>query len=176
MPSSTFAEMTQPQEGARKIKTGTGRAKIQPVTRTFFRPHRSPILPANRFAIAFTTPKLARNERIAARDAIPNSRSAKRGRMTRSMPTVAPTNAFTATRRMNCSQFARSPRRTGPERTGTVPELRDCTAIRSRFQLREVALGKRALFVQLDDFREIRRRGRDALEDRAHKLLFVVEP
>src|SRR5438309_7596269 len=152
MPSSMFAKTTQPQEGEKRIRIGTGRANTQPVTRLYLRPHCSPTRPANRFAIALMSPKLTMKERMAARDASPNSRSASNGRITRSIPTVAPTKAFTATRSVNCSQLAPRPKRTEPELAGTsAPALGDGTAIRSRLQIRGIALGQHARFVQLDD-------------------------
>src|SRR6266571_34440 len=52
------------------------------------------------------------NDRIAARAARWNSRSATAGRMLRSRPTIAPTKALTTTRRVNCARFGPNPSRT----------------------------------------------------------------
>lgn len=49
------------------------------------------------------------NERTLAFAALWNSLSAIAGKMVLSIPTMAPTKAFTTTRRENGAQFARSP-------------------------------------------------------------------
>src|SRR5439155_1563739 len=66
-PRSTFAKTTQPQDGARMISTGTGKAAPQPTSSTVRRPNRSASPPATKLLAALTRPKLIRNERIAAR-------------------------------------------------------------------------------------------------------------
>src|SRR5690348_14173513 len=49
------------------------------------------------------------NESTAVRATKWNSVSAIVGRMLRSIPTIAPTNALTTTSRVNCAAFARNP-------------------------------------------------------------------
>jgi hypothetical protein len=46
MPSSALATMTHPQDGAQISISGTGKAIIQPATRTGLRPKRSDKVPA----------------------------------------------------------------------------------------------------------------------------------
>src|SRR4026209_2286418 len=60
------------------------------------------------------------NESTAVLAASWKSCSAIGGRIVRSMPTIAPTNAFTTTRSVNCARFARMPRRTA---TGLMVKL-----------------------------------------------------
>ncbi len=91
------------------MRSGTGIPTIQPATRTDLRPCRSPRWPASRLDSALASPKEAIKERIAARDAIPNSVSAMSGSTARSSPTIAPTKAFTRTSSENCRQFSLSP-------------------------------------------------------------------
>src|SRR5579863_460359 len=175
MPRSTFASTTQPQDGASRMIAGTGSAKSQPATRIFLRPHRSEIRPANRLAIALTIPKLTMKERIAAREASANSRSASSGRSTRSTPTIAPTKAFTPTRSANCSKLARRPRRT--EAACVVgPPLGDGTAIGPRFERGRLVFRQRARLVQLHDAEVIRRRRRYAFKNGREEIIFAPQP
>ena len=51
------------------------------------------------------------NDSTAERAARWNSCSAMAGRMLRSMPIIAPTNALTTTSKENCAKFSRKPRR-----------------------------------------------------------------
>src|SRR5262249_25225196 len=51
------------------------------------------------------------NESAAKRAARRNSRSARSGRILRSMPTIPPTKALTITSRANCATFSRRPSR-----------------------------------------------------------------
>src|SRR5678815_3034723 len=105
--------MIHDHDGAQITRSGTGTPNSQPATSTCFRPKRSPRRPARRFVSAFTTPNVAMNESAALRDTIPKSRSAMSGRTVRSSPTIAPTNALTATNSQNCRQLARRPRAIG---------------------------------------------------------------
>src|SRR5579871_457700 len=178
IPRRIFARTTQPHDGAKKINAGSGSAKSQPATSTFFRPQRSPIRPAKRLAIALTRPKLAIKERIAARDARPNSRSASKGKITRSIPTVAPTKALMRTKRENCSQLARRPRRIRPVRTGTRSRLPlgDCTTVGPSLQLGEIDRWRAASFVQIDDLQVVRRRGGQSRQQARDESIFGSEP
>ena len=54
------------------------------------------------------------NESTAVLATSKNSSSAMAGRMLRSMPTIAPTNAFTIMSSINCVRFSRSPSATRP--------------------------------------------------------------
>jgi hypothetical protein len=66
---------------------------------------------------ALETPNTTMNDSTAARAASWKSCSATAGRIARSMPTIAPTNAFTTTSRANWPRLARRPRLTS-ERSG----------------------------------------------------------
>src|SRR4030067_978472 len=110
IPRRKLATVIHPQDGAHiKIK-GTGRPTIQPPTRSAFRPIRSENLPAARLVNALTNPNPTMNERMTLLETRPNSRSAIRGRMARSRPTIPPTKAVTRTRSENWARFSRRPR------------------------------------------------------------------
>src|SRR5262245_14448676 len=59
------------------------------------------------------------NDSTAARAASWNSASATAGRIARSIPTIAPTNAFTTTSRENWPRLARRPRFTSERNDGS---------------------------------------------------------
>src|SRR2546428_10676906 len=136
------------------MSRGTGNPISQPATRMAFRPKRSLKRPAKRLARAFTMPKLAIKDRIAALDATPNWLSARIGSTTRSMPTMAPTKALMRTSKENWCKFSLIPRRT----IRSKEEALDGTAVRSGFQVSKILLGENARFVQPHNFGVIRRR------------------
>ena len=72
---------------------------------------RSDTRAATRLMTAFVTPKLTMNEVMAVFEVSPNSCSPRSGNTVRSKPTMAPTKAFSTTRRVNCGRFSRSPSR-----------------------------------------------------------------
>src|SRR4051794_36359198 len=112
MPNRTFAATTQVQLGARPISNGTGRAQVQPSSSSLRRPTRSARAPAARLVKALARPKATMNDSTAALEVSPKSRSPMSGRVERSSPTIAPTNALTATSSENCARFSRRPSRT----------------------------------------------------------------
>src|ERR1700681_1766005 len=114
MPSSTFASTIHPHAGAYISKNGTGMAKSQPATSSGLRPVLSAVRPAYRFASAFVKPNVTMNESTAVSDASPNTRCPTSGNTSRSIPTIDPTNALTATSSQNCVAFAARPKRTRP--------------------------------------------------------------
>src|SRR5579885_1789794 len=170
-----LASTTQPQEGASRMIAGTGSAKRQPETRKHIRPKCSENRPAKREAMALTRPKVTMKERMAARDASPKSRSATSGSNTRSMPTEAPTKAFTRIRSANCSQLARRPRRIALA-PGCTVWLGNRTAICSRFEFCDVAFRHRPCLVQLHNAKEIQRSGRDTIENGSQKIVLAAKP
>src|SRR5260221_9920133 len=62
-PNNTLAKTTQPQEGAKMMRRGTGNAADQPSSRTPRRPRRSASRPAMKLPAALTRPKLIRKEK-----------------------------------------------------------------------------------------------------------------
>src|SRR3989442_4526696 len=80
--------------GANIRKIGTGIPTIQPTRSIRLRRCRSERYRAVAFAMALTSPKDTRNERIAALEAMPNTWEPRRGSSVRSVPTTEPTNAF----------------------------------------------------------------------------------
>ena len=121
-PSSALAATTQPQFGATAISSGTGSASAQPRMSSRRRPSRSASAPAPRLVNAFARPKATMNESTAALDPSPKSCSPISGRVERSRPTIAPTNALIATSSENCARFSRSPSRTTPTLTRSATE------------------------------------------------------
>src|SRR2546426_258888 len=125
-------EEARPDRGKpNRKRNGTGIPTIQPTRRIRLRPCRSERYPAVAFAMALTSPKDTRNERIAALEAMPNTWEPRRGSSVRSVPTTEPTKAFTTTKRANCFQFLRRPVSNGesirpslappPRRTSSPP-------------------------------------------------------
>lgn len=114
-PSSTFANTTQPHDGAQMSRSGTGTPTSQPATSTGLRPKRSESVPAKKLVIAFVTPNATMNVSVAVRAVRPNTSSARSGRIVRSWPIIPPTSALTATRSENCARFSRRPSRTNDE-------------------------------------------------------------
>src|SRR5215203_3803794 len=108
-PSSALAATTQPQFGATAISSGTGSASAQPRMSSRRRPSGSANAPAPRLVRAFARPKATMNESTATLDPRPKSCSPISGRVERSSPTIAPTNALTATSSENCARFSRRP-------------------------------------------------------------------
>src|SRR5215217_596753 len=108
-PSSALAATTQPQFGATAISSGTGSASAQPRMSSRRRPSRWANAPAPRLVNAFARPKATMNESSAALDPSPKSCSPISGRVERSRPTIAPTNALIATSSENCARFWRRP-------------------------------------------------------------------
>src|SRR5207302_3945693 len=133
-PNSTLAKTTQPQEGAKMMRSGTGNAADQPSSRTPRRPRRSASRPATKLLAALTRPKLIKKEKIAARLATWKSWPASGAKVERSTPTIPPTKALTATRMANCLQLARRPSFT-PGCAFTREASDDRAAIGSRLQL-----------------------------------------
>src|SRR5215218_5863079 len=166
MPRSTLARTIQSQLGASMMMTGTGKPKSHPATRICLRPMRSEKRPAKRLASALTTPKETMKESAIVREARPNSCSASSGTIVRSNPTMPPTKALISTRRLNCCQFSRRPRR-----TAGAAVLRDGTAIGSRLEIGRVAVRHLAGFVEGDDPGVVGRSRRDACQDRVEKGL-----
>src|SRR2546422_2328402 len=163
-PSSTLANTIHPQLGAQMINSGTGSPASQPATRSGLRPIRSASWPAQRFASAFTTPKLMRKERTTVFETRPKSAWAISGRTVRSSPTMAPTKALTTTRRANWRQLAPRPSRMGDGVSGNGAAIGAC------LQLGGV-IRQRAGFVQGDDAVMVRRCRREPGEDVAHEGL-----
>src|SRR5512133_891383 len=112
MPSRALAATIQPQFGATAISTGTGSATAQPAMSRRRRPARAASAPAARLVSALAIPKATMNDSTAALEASPNSSRPTSGSVERSRPTIAPTNALTATSSENCAAFSRSPSRT----------------------------------------------------------------
>src|SRR5437588_2279048 len=112
MPSKTLAATIQPQLGAVAISTGTGSATAQPATSSRRRPARWASAPAPRLVSALTNPKATMNDSTAALEARWKLSRPIRGSVGRSSPTIAPTNAVTATSSANRALFSRSPSRT----------------------------------------------------------------
>src|SRR5688572_3876051 len=108
-PSSALAATTQPQFGATAISSGTGSASTQPRMSSRRRPSRWAKAPAPRLVNAFARPNATMNESTAALDPSPKSCSPISGRVERSRPTIAPTNALIATNSENCARFWRRP-------------------------------------------------------------------
>src|SRR5213593_4505871 len=104
-PSKTFARSIHHHAGAWIMRNGTGRANSHPTTRIGLRPMRSDARAATRLMTAFVTPKLTMNEVMAVFEVSPNSCSPRSGSTVRSKPTMAPTKAFSTTRRVNCGRF-----------------------------------------------------------------------
>ena len=86
-------------------------ATSQPATSTCLRPKRSAKRPAQivRERLGHTEHDDEREDRRAGGEM--ESCSAIAGRMLRSMPTMAPTNALTTTSSENCAAFSRKPSR-----------------------------------------------------------------
>src|SRR5687767_13332094 len=166
IPSSTLARTIQSQLGASMMMIGTGNPKSQPATRICLRPMRSENRPANRLASALTTPKETMKESAIVREARPNSCSASNGTIVRSNPTIPPTKALISTRRLNCCQFSMRPRR-----TAGAPVLGDGTAVRSRLEIRRIAVRHLAGFVEGHDPGVVGRSRRDARQDRVEEGL-----
>src|SRR5438552_971807 len=171
-PRSTFAATTQLQLGAKMISSGTGSAAIHPAMSIRRRPQRSAAPPANAFANAFTIPNVSRNERMLAREAMPNSCSARSGRMERSIPTMAPTNALITSSSENCPRFSRRPRRLAGAATAAAlgaltarPGSGDGAAIGAGFEIGEIDSGQLARLVARHDRAAVRGRRRQAIED-----------
>src|SRR6266540_769424 len=150
MPSRTLAATTHSQAGASMRMNGTGRPMSQPATRICLRPMRSLIHPANRFASALTIPKLIMNDRIAVREVMKDSCSARSGSTARSSPTMPPTKALITTSSVNCRQFA--PVRDGRDRPADSHLGSLAVARRS---LLDVAAGCAPLVNALSDDREV---------------------
>src|SRR5215203_2867869 len=108
-PSSALAATTQPQFGATVISSGTGIASAQPRTSSRRRPSRWANAPAPRLVNAFARPNATINESTAVLDPSPKSCSPISGRVERSRPTIAPTNALIETNSENCARFWRRP-------------------------------------------------------------------
>src|SRR3989441_11933600 len=161
-PSSTLANKIQPQLGAQMMSNGTGSPASQPATRSGLRPIRSASWPAQRFASAFTTPKLMRKERTTVFETRPKSAWAISGRAVRSSPTMAPTKALTTTRRANWGPLAPRPSRMGDGVSGNGAAIGAC------LQLGRV-IRQRAGFVQGDDAVMVRRCWGQPGEDLVHQ-------
>src|SRR6202790_3905829 len=112
MPSNTLARTIQPHAGANISKNGTGIANSQPATSSGLRPVRSAVRPAYRFASALVKPNVTMNESTAVSDTSPNTRCPTSGSTSRSIPTMEPTKALTATSSQNCVALGARPRRT----------------------------------------------------------------
>ena len=113
MPSRALAATIQPQLGATAIMSGTGSATAQPAISSRRRPARWASAPAPRFVSALAAPKATMNDRTAVSEPRPKSWRPISGSVERSSPTIAPTNALTATSNENCAAFSRRPSRTG---------------------------------------------------------------
>ena len=108
-PSSTLAATTHSQLGASAISRGTGSAIAQPAISSRRRPALEASEPAARLVSAFASPNATMNDNTAALDVRPKSSRPMSGSVERSRPTIAPTNALTATSSENCARFSRSP-------------------------------------------------------------------
>ncbi len=108
-PRKRLAATTHPQLGATAISTGTGNAKDQPIISSRRRPIRSASAPAARLVSDLASPKATMKERTATVEPTPNCSEPISGRVERSRPTIAPTRALTATRRVNWAAFSPSP-------------------------------------------------------------------
>jgi hypothetical protein len=100
-PSSALAATIQPQLGATAIISGTGSASAQPAISSRRRLARAAAAPAKRFVNALATPKATMKESTAALEPSPKSSCPTSGNVERSSPTIAPTNALTATSNEN---------------------------------------------------------------------------
>ena len=100
---------TQFQFGAKSNMIGTGIPNNHPKINTLFPIHLLDILPAKRFRIAFTNPKLAIKDTINTFDWIPNSLTPISGTTVCSNPIIEPTNALTKTRIKNYIRLGRKP-------------------------------------------------------------------
>src|SRR5919108_127129 len=154
------------QFGAQMMRSGTGSPASHPAMRSGLRPTRSDSRPAIRFVTAFASPKPTRKDSATVFDARPNSARAMRGRIVRSSPTIAPTNALTTTSSANWRQLAPRPSRRG----GGGVVSGNGAAIGARLQLRGITVGQDAGFVERDDPVMVRRGGRGALKNRLHEL------
>ena len=100
-PNNRLAAMIQPQAGAQIDDSGTGMPIIQPAMaiRMRLRVNRWAKGPTSRLEAAYARPKVAMKETTAVLEVMPNSASARPGRMVRSMPIIPPTNMLVATNR-----------------------------------------------------------------------------
>src|SRR5262245_43441942 len=146
-----------------------------------FLPTRSDQRPASKLASALVRPKLTRKDKIAVRDPMPKSASARRGRIVRSSPTIAPTKAFTRTSKPNCCQLALRPSWTdGGCSRFCVAISGDCTAICSGFQIGWVSFRPAPLLIESNDLLMVRRgRGnasQNPLHEVVHRQLQLCDP
>src|SRR5687767_11125413 len=112
------------------IRSGTGTPQSQPAISSERRVKRLARRPAKRLANALVRPNVAINDTATVADVMPNSVSARAGRIDRSKPTMPPTNALIATSSANCRQFAPRPS-VGNEadvRVAAAADGRDITA------------------------------------------------
>src|SRR5215207_1234610 len=175
-PSSALAATTQPQCGATAISSGTGSASAQPRMSSRRRPSRWANAPAARLVNAFARPNATMNESTAVLDPSPKSCSPISGRVERSRPTIAPTNALIATSSENCATFWRRPSWTVRE-----PLEEGLTGLFLRLlpdvmcQLGRIGHSASSP-VGRDDLGLLRRRRRDVLDQGRREGVLRVEP
>src|SRR5918999_2925514 len=172
MPSSALAATIQAQLGATAISSGTGSATVQPTISRRRRPSRSAPTPAARLVNDLARPNATMNDRTAALDVSPKSVSPMSGRVERSSPTIAPTNALTATSSENWGRFSRSPSRTAGRvaKAATRRRASERGHRPHRRRARDPASGA----VRDDDVSLPRRCGRDVMNKGVHERLLGV--
>src|SRR2546428_2985700 len=96
-PRRTLASITQPQDGAPTIRSGTGRPTSQPATSTGLRPRRSARAAAPTVVTPLVKPKAAVKGSAALTAARPHTFLARSRRAARFRPSLPPTTALAAT-------------------------------------------------------------------------------